>query len=209
MATIVLPGQVIGSAATHQAGPGAHVFDSKIYASIVGTKITTPASDKKSKPIISVPRFSSALPSTPFSRNNSLPIVGSVVLCRVTRVQKLQASASILFVDTSPPTASYLSYTASTNEELQFAAILRREDTRAYEKDKVVMNEMLRVGDIVRASVISLGDERSYYISTAGNDFGVAVAVSEDGNAMVPVSWKEMRDVFNGKPESRKVAKPV
>jgi exosome complex component CSL4 len=68
---------------------------------------------------------------------------------------------------------------------------------------------MLRVGDIVRASVISLGDERSYYISTAGNDFGVAVAVSEDGNAMVPVSWKEMRDVFNGKPESRKVAKPV
>jgi exosome complex component CSL4 len=121
----------------------------------------------------------------------------------------MQASASILFVDHSSPTTSYLSYTASTNEEQQFAAILRREDTRAYEKDKVVMNEMLRVGDIIRASVISLGDERSYYISTAGNEFGVAVAVSEDGNALLPASWKEMRDVINGKPEPRKVAKPV
>lgn len=71
------------------------------------------------------------------------------------------------------------------------------------------MNEMVRVGDIVRASVISLGDERSYYISTVGNEFGVAVALSEDGNAMLPASWKEMRDVVNGKAEPRKVAKPV
>lgn len=121
----------------------------------------------------------------------------------------MQAMASILVVDPSLTVTSYLSYTASTNEELQFAAILRREDIRAYEKDKVVMNEMFRVGDIVRASVISLGDERSYYISTVGNEFGVAVAVSEDGNAMLPASWKEMRDVINGKAEARKVAKPV
>jgi len=121
----------------------------------------------------------------------------------------MQAIASILAVDPSPTAAPYLSYTASTNEELQFAAILRREDSRAYEKDKVVMNEMVRVGDIVRASVISLGDERSYYISTVGNEFGVAVALSEDGNAMLPASWKEMRDVVNGKAEPRKVAKPV
>lgn len=121
----------------------------------------------------------------------------------------MQATASILVVDPSPTVTSYLSYTSNTNEELQFAAILRREDTRAYEKDKVVMNEMVRVGDIVRASVISLGDERSYYLSAVGNDFGVAVAVSEEGNAMLPASWKEMRDVVTGKSEPRKVAKPV
>jgi exosome complex component CSL4 len=77
-----------------------------------------------------------------------------------------------------------------------------------YEKDKVAMNTSFRVGDIIRASVISLGDERSYYISTAGNEFGVVVAVSEAGNAMVPTSWKEMKDVVTGKGESRKVAKP-
>ena len=72
-----------------------------------------------------------------------------------------------------------------------------------------MLNEMYRVGDVIRATVISLGDERQYYISTAGNENGVVVAVSEDGNAMVPASWREMRDVVTGKGESRKVAKPV
>ena len=209
MATLVLPGQVLGSTSTHLAGPGTHVYESKIYASIVGSTTTTPAPSKKSKPTISIPRSSASSPASYSPGNSTLPIVGSVVLCRITRVQKMQAIASILAVDPSPTTAPYLSYTTSTNEELQFAAILRREDSRAYEKDKVVMNEMVRVGDIVRASVISLGDERSYYISTVGNEFGVAVALSEDGNAMLPASWKEMRDVVNGKAEPRKVAKPV
>ena len=70
------------------------------------------------------------------------------------------------------------------------------------------MNESFRVGDVIRATVISLGDERNFYISTAGNEFGVLIARSEAGNAMVPVSWKEMRDVVTGRAESRKVAKP-
>lgn len=71
------------------------------------------------------------------------------------------------------------------------------------------MNEMFRVGDIVRATIISLGDERSYYISTAGNEYGVVIAQSEAGNAMIPASWKEMVDVVTRKVETRKVAKPV
>ena len=71
------------------------------------------------------------------------------------------------------------------------------------------MNESYRTGDIIRATVISLGDERNYYISTAGNELGVVITKSEVGNAMVPASWKEMRDVTTGKGESRKVAKPA
>lgn len=209
MATLSLPGQVLDSTSSHQPGPGTHVYNSKILASIIGITVTTPATERKSKPTISIPRSASISLSTTTAKNNTLPVVGSVVLCRVTRVQKMQATASILVVNPSPTATSYLTYSMSTNEELQFAAILRREDIRAYEKDKVVMNEMVRVGDIVRAGVISLGDERSYYISTVGNELGVAVAVSEDGNAMLPASWKEMRDVITGKFEARKVAKPV
>jgi exosome complex component CSL4 len=87
--------------------------------------------------------------------------------------------------------------------------VLRREDVRLTEKDKIVMNESFRVGDIVRATVISLGDEKNYYISTGGNEFGVVIARSEEGSAMVPASWKEMKDAVTGKVESRKVAKPV
>jgi exosome complex component CSL4 len=55
---------------------------------------------------------------------------------------------------------------------------------------------------------ISLGDARSYFITTARNDLGVVFAVSEAGKTMVPVSWKEMRCPETGHVEKRKCAKP-
>ena len=55
---------------------------------------------------------------------------------------------------------------------------------------------------MVRAVVISLGDERLYYLSTAKNELGVVMAVSEWGNPMVPVSWKEFLDEEMGVRES-------
>ena len=71
------------------------------------------------------------------------------------------------------------------------------------------VHESFRVGDVVRAVVISLGDERSYFCSTARNELGVVMAVSEAGNQMVPVSWREFLDERVGVKEARKVAKPV
>ena len=207
MATTVIPGQVLGSMSTHIAGPGTHVHESKIYASIVGSLVTSPAAVKTGKPTISIPRDGQSQLNLHAPHHNTLPVVGSTVLVRVIRVQQRQVIVSILVVDPSP--SSVIPYTSITDEDLQFQAVLRREDVRAYEKDRIVMNEMFRVGDIVRASVISLGDERSYYISTAGNELGVVVAESEEGNAMIPASWKEMRDVVTGMGETRKVAKPT
>lgn len=55
---------------------------------------------------------------------------------------------------------------------------------------------------------ISLGDQSNYYLSTASNGFGVIMAVSEAGNTMYPVSWKEYKDPETGLSEARKVAKP-
>jgi len=55
---------------------------------------------------------------------------------------------------------------------------------------------------------ISLGDQSNYYITTAKNELGVIMARSEAGNVMVPVSWREFRDLVVGGVESRKVAKP-
>lgn len=89
-----------------------------------------------------------------------------------------------------------------------YPGIIRREDVRATEKEKVITSEGFRVGDLVRAVVISLGDQANYYLSTARNEFGVLMARSEDGNPMVPVSWKEFRDEVTGRREERKVAKP-
>ncbi|KAK4939186.1 exosome 3'-_5 exonuclease subunit ski4 (Csl4) [Elasticomyces elasticus] len=200
--SLVTPGQILANTSTHTPGPGTHVYETNILASIIGTSILTKTSGNN-KPTISIPRQT---PSNEPSTSGSLPKVSSTVLVRVTRVQQRQLAASILLVDPRPE--DVLSYTQTTNDDLQFQAVLRREDVRTHEKDKVVMNDMYRVGDIVRATVISLGDERNYYISTAGNDFGVVVATSDTGNAMVPASWKEMRDVVTGQAESRKVAKP-
>lgn len=207
MSATAIPGQMLGTTATHISGAGTHVFETKIYASIIGSVVSIPAANRSSKATIMIPRDAAAFHAAQSIPTSSLPAVGTTVLCRITRVQQRQASASILVVNPTP--TSIVPYTSSTNDELLFQALLRREDVRSYEKDRVVMNEMFRVGDIIRASIISLGDERNYYISTAGNDFGVVVAKSDEGNAMIPSSWKEMRDLVTGKGEARKVAKPV
>lgn len=200
MSTFAIPGQVLGKLSTHVPGPGTHVNDDSIHASLAGKIETTAASTKAGKPIMSV-----TIAST-LTRDTSLPVTGSNILGRILRVQQRQLICSILAVDPAP--SSIVSYASNTDDEIQFQAVLRKEDVRAFEKDKVVMNDMFRVGDIIKAIVISLGDEKSYYISTAGNEYGVVIARSEAGNPMVPASWKEMRDTVTGKGESRKVAKP-
>ncbi|CAG8697289.1 8060_t:CDS:2, partial [Acaulospora morrowiae] len=65
-----------------------------------------------------------------------------------------------------------------------------------------------RLGDIVRAKVISLGDARSYYLSTMENEYGVIYAQSLAGAAMIPISWTNMQCIKTGEIESRKCAKP-
>lgn len=203
MTSLAVPGQVLGKTSTHLPGSGTHVAENTIYASVAGSVSTLAAASKFAKPTVSVS------PPNLRPQNSSLPTLASIVLCRVLRVQQRQLQASILTVEIPSTAPNIEPYASFTDDETQFLAILRREDVRAYEKDKVVMNESFRVGDIIRATVISLGDERNYYVSTAGNEYGVAIARSDQGNAMVPVSWKEMRDVVTGKSESRKVAKPT
>jgi exosome complex component CSL4 len=210
--TSKLPGEAIASISTHLAGAGTHVRDSSICASIVGQVSTTPASSKNSKATIKVEKLSSG-PSLQKFKLKTLPKLNNTVVCRITRVQSRQASASILLVDDAPSdlvpeSLTHLTTTTASSEDVHFSAVLRREDVRLTEKDKVVMNDSFRVGDIVRATVIGLGDGKNYYISTGGNDFGVVIAKSEDGNAMIPASWKEMTDAITRKVELRKVAKP-
>jgi exosome complex component CSL4 len=89
-----------------------------------------------------------------------------------------------------------------------FTGVIRVQDIRATEKDKVRMGDCFRGGDVVKGVVISLGDARSYYITTARNDLGVIFATSEAGGTMEPVSWQEMRCAKTGNVEKRKCAKP-
>lgn len=124
-----------------------------------------------------------------------MPEVGSIVLCKVTRITPRQAAVAILVV-------------GETVLDGEWQGLIRVQDVRATEKDRVKIFESFRPGDVVRATVISLGDQSNYYLSTASNNLGVIMATSESGNAMYPVSWKEYRDPETGLSESRKVAKP-
>ncbi|KAJ5690077.1 hypothetical protein N7462_004469 [Penicillium macrosclerotiorum] len=241
---VAIPGQRLGPVSAYLSGPGTHVQQSNIYASIAGPVIVDPAQSKtENKSTLRVSRVTAGVNqavsapvvssgTTPAAkqktRYNTLPAVDSIVLARVTRVQKRQATVSILVVlddvqaqSTDPAhatsdndnVASILTSAAnpenhSSTDELRFQALIRKEDVRAVEKDRVVMDEMFRVGDIVRGSVISLGDQSFYYLTTARNDLGVVMARSEAGNMMFPISWKEMRDPVTGLGEQRKVARP-
>jgi len=217
---IAIPGQLLGPSSKYQPGPGTHIHSSNLYASILGpiatstppkavgppkrlTKILPAA--PPALPTISVARevesaagdsgFGSKDGKKEVAKKELLPEVDSIVLCRVTRITPRQATVAILVV-------------GETVLDGEWQGLIRVQDVRATEKDKVKIFESFRPGDIVRAQVISLGDQTSYYLSTASNHLGVIMATSEAGNAMYPVSWKEYRDPSTGLSENRKVAKP-
>ncbi|ETS79599.1 hypothetical protein PFICI_09452 [Pestalotiopsis fici W106-1] len=203
--TIAVPGQLLGPANKYIAGAGTHIQDSNLYASLLGTvaieepeKAPGPAKRLTKIEALQTP---ATLPTISVSRSGIsekrevLPEVGNIVLCRVTRIQPRQATVAILVV-------------GETVLEAEWQGVIRSQDVRATEKDKVKIYESFRPGDIVRAQVISLGDQANYYLSTASNELGVIMATSEAGNSMFPVSWKEYRDAETGLSESRKVAKP-
>ena len=79
---------------------------------------------------------------------------------------------------------------------------------RSIEIDAVEVPSCFRPGDVVRAKVLSLGDARTFYLSTAADDLGVVFAKSEvSGEPLVAESCERMRCPSTGTVEKRKVAK--
>ncbi|KAK3296889.1 uncharacterized protein B0H64DRAFT_112966 [Chaetomium fimeti] len=240
--TLAIPGQLLGPASRYQPGPGTHLHDANLYASLLGhvhvaqpqqsqqqqqqqqrrapgpakrlTKITpAPAPTPPAElPTISVSVAAAgggagagavvvgdggpvAGERKQKKKREVLPEVGNVVLCRVVRITPRQAVVAILVCGDSVL-------------EAEWQGLIRVQDVRATEKDRVRIYESFRPGDVVRAEVISLGDQANYYLSTTRNELGVVLAVSEAGNTMQPVSWKEFRDPETGAMELRKVAQP-
>ncbi|PWN27163.1 hypothetical protein BDZ90DRAFT_207959, partial [Jaminaea rosea] len=125
-----------------------------------------------------------------------LPEPDSLVLARVTRITSRQAVCSILLVLPDPSSSSS-------------SGVIRQQDVRLTETDKVKVAECFRVGDLVRARVISLGDSRSYFLSTASNELGVVFATASVPGTLRPLDWQTMVDPATGRKERRKVAKPT
>lgn len=157
----VLPGQLLGPASKYRPGPGVHFHESNLYSSLLGAvSITQPATSTSSfnkgppKRLTKITAnlnsseqpAANALPTISIQRATKrevLPQVGNTVLCRVTRITPRQAVVAILVC-------------GDTVLEAEWQGVIRVQDVRATEKDRVKIYESFRPGDIVRASVVSI-----------------------------------------------------
>ncbi|RAL37861.1 hypothetical protein DM860_000555 [Cuscuta australis] len=185
--SLATPGEVLGSALQYKAGKGAYLYKRTVVSAITGFRsFIHPSSDSPDqRPTVEV---------TGHKAHGPVPQPGSMVLARVTKVMARMSSVDIMCVGFK-----------AVREK--FTGTIRQQDVRATEIDKVDMHLSFRPGDIVRALVLSLGDARSYYLSTAKNELGVVSAESSAGATMVPISWTEMQCPLTGQVEHRKVAK--
>lgn len=97
-----------------------------------------------------------------------MPSPGDVVTARITRLTPRLALADILCVGEHPCAQRY-------------SGVVRIQDVRATEIDSVRLPAAFRPGDLIRAEVLSLGDARSYFLTTAKNELGVVYAKSIAG----------------------------
>ena len=184
---IVVPGERIGSVSLLAPGSGTYVRNGLIYSKLCGTKVIhePTSTDNGDRQVVDIVRDDG---------HQTLPEVDSIATCKVLGTNPRMSKVVILSVN-------------GNALKDQFQGVIRKEDVRATEKDRVKMYESFRPGDIVLAKVISLGDARSYYLTTAENELGVIYAVSESGGPMFPISWCKMQCVKTGRIEFRKVAK--
>lgn len=125
-----------------------------------------------------------------------VPTVGSVVTAKVVNIRRRFAKCLIYCVE-------------STILKAPFRGILRKEDVRLKDRDKVEMHKCYRPGDIILARITSVGTMHSYNLSTAEDVLGVVLAKSEAGYEMIPSSWSEMMCSKTFVKETRKIAEVV
>ncbi|GLC33323.1 hypothetical protein PLESTB_000345800 [Pleodorina starrii] len=184
--TPVCAGDRLATTDAYEAGEGVYVRDGFLFASVVGLRRVEQPAAQGGKPALCV------------ATRGSQPLVpkpGDVVTVKISRVAQTAAHALIMCVGRQA---------LST----EFKGVIRQQDVRATEIDRVVMYDCFRPGDIVRAEVVSLGDARSYHLSTAKNELGVVYARSAAaGVPMVPTGWVSMQCPETQTTEKRKVAR--
>ena len=148
--TIVVPGQRIGLAKfvhfflcifrcyfvyklrDYECGSGTYISGDYIFATIAGTLKESPAPSGFGKKTVSVANKRPPV---------AVPKIGSIVICRITRISQRDAQAKILAVDT-------------TILPEPFPGIIRKQDVRQTQTDLLEMNNCFRPGDVVRARVV-------------------------------------------------------
>ncbi|RKP01148.1 hypothetical protein CXG81DRAFT_29817 [Caulochytrium protostelioides] len=191
---MVVPGHRLGLASQLLAGPGTYIEHGYVLAAVAGQKqLAAPTPASQGRRAVRVQRHKQAPP---------VPRMHSVVLAKVLRVTPRVATVAIQVVDGAPcPDPGAVG---------EFMGHIRAQDVRATDRDSVVMYDCFAPGDLVRCTVVSLGDVRNYFLSCARNGLGVILAKSAAApdTLLVPISWTQMRCPKTGTIELRKVAQP-
>uniref|UniRef100_A0A2R5L8E1 Putative exosomal 3'-5' exoribonuclease complex subunit ski4 n=1 Tax=Ornithodoros turicata TaxID=34597 RepID=A0A2R5L8E1_9ACAR len=179
-----IPGQrLCASKECFVGGEGTYVQHGYVYSSLSGRVSIKRQQDKKT--LVQVKRCANL---------NIIPTPGNVVTVKITSINPRFCKCTIIAIEESQLLEP-------------FRGIIRKEDIRAFEKDRVDISKSFRVGDIVLARVISIGDAMSYFLTTAENELGVVVALSVAGYPMTPISWTEMQCPVSYVKQFRKVAR--
>lgn len=170
---MVLPGQVLGDVSALISGEGTYDRQGLVRAALHGYCVEEDVIiNNQTKKYVHVIGIGACV-------SDSVISVSDIVICRVTRILANQMIVDILMIE---------------DRELKYPirGIVRREDMRPKEVDKIVISDLFRVGDLIRSSVLSLGDSKYYYLSTAADNLGVCYAKSENSNAFLIPSGPEV-----------------
>lgn len=175
----VFPGEKLGSSKSFKSGFGTYVNDkNEIIASISGIK-------QQNNKEMSVKHW---------KNGDMIPNVNDIVIAKIIKIQQRFAQAEIICINDKPL--------------LHFCiGIIREQDVRELDTDSVQIWKCFRPSDIIKAKIISLGNQNDYYLSTSAPQFGVISATSSLGHTMKPIAWNKMQDMTTNIIESRKVAK--
>lgn len=175
----VVPGDRLGL--IQKAGPGTHVRGGHAYAAVHGSL------QQSDHGVVTVQ------PTKPLLLRHVLR-VGQVVLAKVLRLTLQQAIVEIVATPNGVLPHSY-------------EGAIAKEDI--HDEAPVAVHQAFAPSDVVICRVLSLGDSRRYFLTTAEASLGVLHAKSKSGHAMVPTSWKEMECPETGAKERRKCARPA
>jgi exosome complex component CSL4 len=216
----VVPGDRLGTIKQVCPGPGTCLKENgHVYASLVGrlrvertakepqeeddddVEMTDEAlPEKKSS---DKPPFTCSVVSTKPPATAQVLQVGQIVVGTVVRISPQMAVVEIKIVQGTGVLKSFCE------------GCIRVEDIRGtvHAETSMPISDCFRPNDVVACRIVSLGDPRRYFLSTAETELGVLRAYSKHtsipNTAMIPVSWKEMECPVTGKREQRKCAKPI
>jgi exosome complex component CSL4 len=197
----VAPGDRIGSIRQIDPGVGTYSRGGHVYASAVGrltlSEASLSANEHEETETALLPICSVQLQGGRQYASSQVLTTGKIVLGKVLRIVLQQAVIEIV-------AAEGVGGLRNPHE-----GVIRREDVRTGATEEVQLYDSFRPGDIVLCRILSLGDSRRYYLSTAEAELGVVRAFSStSGKRMVPISWKEMECPETKTKEPRKCANP-